>query len=88
MHIMSTEVLIFTKIECPHCSQAKVVGEELSNSGESVKYISLDTAEGLAKSMKYRIRSVPTIMLVTDGSEQERWVYPMLPDKADITNCI
>jgi len=70
---------VFFKANCPQCPTAKVLAEKLESEGASVTYEDLDTATGLAAALKYNVRSVPTILLVNENKEQERWVYPELP---------
>jgi len=69
---------IFVKQSCSQCPTAKDLGKKLEEQGRVVHYQSLDTAEGMAQALKYGIRSLPTILLMNNGKEEGRWVYPEL----------
>ena len=84
---MKVKLLVFIKDDCIHCPKAKDVAEQLFDTID-INYLNLGTPEGLAKAMKYRVKSVPTLLLIVDNEEKQRWVYPDLPKKEDVISFV
>jgi len=57
---------------CAPCKMVSVSFDKMKNEFDSIEFTSVDVDEdpGLAK--KFRIRSVPTVILVRDGQEVDR----------------
>jgi len=64
------EVLFFTATWCKPCQEAKPRAEELRKQGMKVTEIDIDKNPELAR--KYRIKQVPTFVVLEDGVEIKR----------------
>lgn len=66
----SREVLFFSATWCKPCQEAKPRVEELRKQGMKVTEIDIDKNPELVR--KYRIKQVPTFIVLEDGVEIER----------------
>jgi len=70
---MSKILKIFIQPLCPACPSAKALGDRLKNLTD-VKFYDVSTADGLAEARLYDIMSTPTLVLVEDNKEIQRWI--------------
>jgi len=83
------EINIFVKADCPQCPRAKVFGNQLEEEGLVVNYCDLDTPTGLAKALKFRIKSLPTILIInSEGEETNRWGFVNFPNVDEVKNIL
>lgn len=66
------KILLFTASFCGPCGRMKVLAEFISQAYQTVKYEAVDCEEKLELVEKYRVASVPTLMLVNDSGEEVR----------------
>lgn len=57
---------------CGPCKMIKPVLEEVYTKGFNVAYVDIDASPKLAK--KYKVTSVPTMVVFVDGEEKSRFV--------------
>ena len=67
--INDLRLLLFVRAACPGCPPAKAQAARL---GIPVDYVNADTAEGLAKAVKYNVLSTPTGILLSHEGEEIR----------------
>jgi len=84
---MSNKLAVFTKVDCPQCPAAKILAESLA-ADVDIDYYDLDVPEGMAKALKFGVRSLPTIILLSNNDEQTRWHYPELPTKEEVLKLV
>ena len=65
-------VKYFTATWCGPCQRFKPIMQEVANEGHSVQFIDIDSQEDLAR--QYNVRSVPTVIIESDGSEVDRLI--------------
>jgi thioredoxin 1 len=67
--IPKSEIVLFTNPTCPHCVDAKKVMKEIMQERQDIRFIeySLETFEGMNKSDKMGISSVPTFIIQGPG---------------------
>jgi len=72
------EVLVFVSSHCPACPSAEKLVKEVVpdyyEQGADYQKIRAKTKEGKELAMEYGIRGTPTIILIKDGVEIERFV--------------
>ena len=62
----------FTATWCGPCQRFKPIMQEVANEGHSVQFIDIDSQGALAQ--QYNVRSVPTVIIESDGSEVDRLI--------------
>ena len=62
----------FTATWCGPCQQFKPIMTEIANEGHSVQFIDIDSQEDLAR--QHNVRSVPTVIIESGGSEVDRLI--------------
>jgi len=62
----------FTATWCGPCQRFKPIMQEVANEGHSVQLIDIDSQGALAQ--QYNVRSVPTVIIESDGSEVDRLI--------------
>jgi len=63
------KIKIFWQKNCPHCPEAKNVGEQLEKEAE-VQYFDVDTVDGLAEASYYDIASTPSIVVLDNNNNE------------------
>lgn len=71
---MNKELLVFSAPWCSHCVAMKPRIEEFEKAHEdvAVKYINVD--EDMDTARKYKIRSIPALVVLNDGEEAAKHV--------------
>jgi thioredoxin 1 len=67
------EVKKFSAVWCGPCRALAPVMNEIKGQFENVKFIDYDVDEAFDEASEYGIRSVPTVVLVKDGVEINRF---------------
>ena len=69
-------LLFFTMCGCSACKAIKpIVSEEAPKAGYELKFMDMDTDEGIDMAEKFGVRSLPTLVVVDEnGSEVKRAV--------------
>jgi len=62
----------FTATWCGPCKKFKPIMNEIASEGHSVQFIDIDSQGALAQ--QYNVRSVPTVIIESDGSEVDRLI--------------
>lgn len=62
----------FTATWCGPCQKFKPIMNEIASEGHSVQIIDIDSQENLAR--QYNVRSVPTVIIESNGSEVDRLI--------------
>lgn len=69
------KLLFFTGSFCPSCRSLKpVVEREAPAMGYDVEYLDIDEEDGAFFADKYKVRSLPTIIIIENGKETKRAV--------------
>ncbi len=80
------EVKKFSAVWCGPCRALSPVMNEIKNQFSNVKFQEYDVDEAYEVAEEYGIRSVPTVVIVKDGVEVNRFVG--LQSKLAYTNAI
>lgn len=80
------EVKKFSAVWCGPCRALSPVMNEIKNQFSNVKFQEYDVDEAYEAAEEYGIRSVPTVVIVKDGVEVNRFVG--LQSKLAYTNAI
>ena len=62
----------FTATWCGPCQKFKPIMNEIASEGHSVQFIDIDSQGALAQ--QYNVRSVPTVIIKSNGSEVDRLI--------------
>ena len=68
-------LLFFTAPWCAVCKTLKpIVDEEAPAQGYEIEYLHLDDDDGMLFAEAYKVRSLPTLIVLEDGKETKRAV--------------
>ena len=62
----------FTATWCGPCQRFKPIMQEVANEGHSVQFIDIDSERDTTE--QYNVRSVPTVVIMENGSEVNRLI--------------
>lgn len=69
------KLLFFTAPWCPACKGLKpIVEKEAPEEGFEVKFLDLDEDDGMLFAEEYKVRNLPTLIVLEDGKETKRAV--------------
>lgn len=82
-NLMNEQILYFSTTTCGPCKIMKPIVEEVtSEKGIKIKYLSIDTMDnGRDIAASFGVSSVPTIIFIKDGVEQNRMIGMRSKDK-------
>lgn len=76
-------VKIFWQPACPHCTEAKRLGEILKKDGIKVELHNVQEANGLAETAFFNTLSTPSIAIADENKEVASW-RNKIPSKEEI----
>lgn len=84
-----SKIEVFTSPTCPHCPSAKNLAHEISKGRDDVRVIERSTAtsEGSARARRFKIMTVPTI-LITGPATNEVFGFQGTPSKKKVIEAI
>ena len=77
------KIKIFWQKNCPHCPEAKNVGNQLEKE-ITVQYFDIGTVDGLAEASYHNIAATPSIIIVDNDDNEIKVWRGKIPDLKEI----
>ncbi len=82
------EMKVFWKKDCPNCPKAKKLAGEFEGNGARVRYLDIETVDGLTEATMINVKSTPSIIITDEkGNEKAGW-RGQTPRKTEIETAL